>query len=587
MTRLWNQPADFADEMVAGFVRANGRWARRVAGGVSRSTRSESAEVAVVIGGGSGHYPAFAGLVGPGLAHGAAMGNLFASPSAHQVESVIRASEQGRGALLSYGNYAGDVLHFSAAQDTVRGDGIDCRTVTVTDDIFSSPPGETDKRRGIAGDLTVFKVAGAAAAEGSDLDEVERIAILANERTRSMGVAFTGCTLPGADEPLFSVPEGRMAIGLGIHGEPGIDEVDIPTADGLAELFVERLLNSDEIPSGVTVDGARVVPVLNGLGSVKTEELFVVFSRVADLLEEAGITLVDPQIGEFCTSFDMAGVSLTLFWVDEELERLWLAPTDTPAFRSGSVSRDALVTVETTEEELTEDAIAEASPESHDAAAHIAAALDAVRVIIDEHADELGRLDSIAGDGDHGIGMQRGARAAAEEAAAVLERGAGARSILEHAGDAWSDRGGGTSGALWGVMLRTFGAQLSDTDKITAAAVSTGVTASKEAVMTYGKASVGDKTLVDALVPFADTLEKHLGAGEHLTEAWTAAAEAAAAAAQQTADLMPGLGRARAHGEKSVGTADPGAVSLALIVETVAKRLAEDRNESHSTKGKD
>ena len=587
MTRLWNQPADFADEMVAGFVRANGRWARRVAGGVSRSTRSESAEVAVVIGGGSGHYPAFAGLVGPGLAHGAAMGNLFASPSAHQVESVIRASEQGRGALLSYGNYAGDVLHFSAAQDTVRADGIDCRTVTVTDDIFSSPPGETDKRRGIAGDLTVFKVAGAAAAEGSDLDEVERIAILANERTRSMGVAFTGCTLPGADEPLFSVPEGRMAIGLGIHGEPGIDEVDIPTADGLAELFVERLLNSDEIPSGVTVDGARVVPVLNGLGSVKTEELFVVFSRVADLLEEAGITLVDPQIGEFCTSFDMAGVSLTLFWVDEELERLWLAPTDTPAFRSGSVSRDALVTVETTEEELTEDAIAEASPESHDAAAHIAAALDAVRVIIDEHADELGRLDSIAGDGDHGIGMQRGARAAAEEAAAVLERGAGARSILEHAGDAWSDRGGGTSGALWGVMLRTFGAQLSDTDKITAAAVSTGVTASKEAVMTYGKASVGDKTLVDALVPFADTLEKHLGAGEHLTEAWTAAAEAAAAAAQQTADLMPGLGRARAHGEKSVGTADPGAVSLALIVETVAKRLAEDRNESHSTKGKD
>jgi len=583
MTRLWNQPADFADEMVAGFVRANGRWARRVAGGVSRSTRSESAEVAVVIGGGSGHYPAFAGLVGPGLAHGAAMGNLFASPSAHQVESVIRASEQGRGALLSYGNYAGDVLHFSAAQDTVRADGIDCRTVTVTDDIFSSPPGETDKRRGIAGDLTVFKVAGGAAAEGSDLDEVERIAILANERTRSMGVAFTGCTLPGADEPLFSVPEGRMAIGLGIHGEPGIDEVDIPTADGLAELFVERLLNSDEIPPGVTVDGARVVPVLNGLGSVKTEELFVVFSRVADLLEEAGITLVDPQIGEFCTSFDMAGVSLTLFWVDEELERLWLAPTDTPAFRSGSVSRDALVTVETTEEELTEDAIAEASPESHDAAAHIAAALDAVRVIIDEHADELGRLDSIAGDGDHGIGMQRGARAAAEEAASVLERGAGARSILEHAGDAWSDRGGGTSGALWGVMLRTFGAQLSDTDKITAAAVSTGVTASKDAVMTYGKASVGDKTLVDALVPFADTLEKHLGAGEHLTEAWTAAAEAAAAAAQQTADLMPGLGRARAHGEKSVGTADPGAVSLALIVETVAKRLAEDRNESHST----
>jgi dihydroxyacetone kinase len=578
MTRLWNQPADFADEMVAGFVRANGRWARRVAGGVARSTRSDQPEVAVIIGGGSGHYPAFAGLVGPGLAHGAAMGNLFASPSAHQVESVIRATEQGRGALLSYGNYAGDVLHFTSAQDTVRADGIDCRTVTVTDDIFSAPPGETDKRRGIAGDLTVFKVAGAAAAEGSDLDEVERIAILANARTRSMGVAFTGCTLPGADEPLFSVPEGRMAIGLGIHGEPGIDEVDIPTADGLAELFVERLLSEDEIPEGVSVDGARVVPVLNGLGSVKTEELFVVFSRVADLLEEAGITLVDPQIGEFCTSFDMAGVSLTLFWLDDDLERLWLAPTDTPAFRSGSVSRDALVPVETTEEELQEEEIGEASPESHDAAAHIAAALDDVRVIIDEHADELGKLVAIAGDGDHGIGMQRGARAAAQEAAAVVGKGAGARSVLEHAGDAWSDRGGGTSGALWGVMLRSFGTRLSDAGPITAEAVSAGVQASKEAVMSYGKAAVGDKTLVDALVPFADTLDEHIGAGEHLTEAWAAAAAAATTAARQTADLMPGLGRARAHGEKSIGTADPGAVSLALIVETVGKRLAAERN---------
>jgi dihydroxyacetone kinase len=580
MTRLWNQPADFADEMVAGFVRSNGRWVRKVAGGVSRSTRADSPEVAVVIGGGSGHYPAFAGLVGPGLAHGAAMGNLFASPSAHQVESVIRASEQGRGALLSYGNYAGDVLHFSSAQDAVREDGIDCRTVVVTDDIFSASSSEIEKRRGIAGDLTVFKVAGAAAAEGLDLDEVERVAILANDRTRSMGVAFTGCTLPGADEPLFSVPEGRMAIGLGIHGEPGIDEVDIPSANGLAELFVERLLNEAEIPSGVTLKGARVVPVLNGLGSVKSEELFVVFSRVADLLEEAGVVLVDPQVGEFCTSFDMAGASLTLLWVDDELERLWLAPSDTPAFRTGAVDRDALVTVDASNDEVEEDVISESSEESHEAAAHIAAALEAVRVIIDEHADELGRLDSIAGDGDHGIGMQRGARAAAEEAAAVLERGAGARSILEHAGDAWSDRGGGTSGALWGVMLRTFGAQLSDTDAVTAEAVSSGVKASTEAVMTYGKASVGDKTMIDALVPFADTLEERVSAGEHLTEAWAAASKAAATAAEKTADLMPGLGRARAHGEKSLGTADPGAVSLALIVETVGKQLAEDRDES-------
>ncbi|MCJ1687103.1 dihydroxyacetone kinase family protein [Rathayibacter sp. VKM Ac-2927] len=573
MTRLWNEPADFADDMVDGFVRANGRWVRKVVGGVSRSTRSEEPEVAVVIGGGSGHYPAFAGLVGPGLAHGAAMGNLFASPSAHQVESVIRASEQGRGVLLSYGNYAGDVLHFTAAQDAVLADGIDCRTVTVTDDIFSAKPEEAHKRRGIAGDLTVFKVAGAAAAAGYAIDDVERVAVLGNARTRSLGVAFTGCTLPGADEPLFSVPEGRMAVGLGIHGEPGIDEVDIPSAAELAELFVTHLLADAEIPEGVSVDGARVVPVLNGLGSVKSEELFVVFSTIADLLEARGITLVDPQVGEFCTSFDMAGVSLTLFWVDEELETLWTAPSDTPAFRTGAVDGGALVAVTATQAEEVAAEVGEASEESRAAAARLSDAIAAIRDVIDANADELGRLDSIAGDGDHGIGMQRGARAAAQEAADVLERGAGAQTLLTRAGDAWSDRAGGTSGALWGVILRSVGEALGDDRAVSAREVSAGVTAASDAVRGYGKASVGDKTMVDALVPFAETLAEQAGAGDALADAWGAAAGAARSAADATSDLMPGLGRARSHGEKSLGTPDPGAISFALIVEAIAPQL--------------
>ncbi|KZC96455.1 dihydroxyacetone kinase family protein [Clavibacter tessellarius] len=577
MTRLWNDPADFADDMTDGFVRANGRWVRRVHGGVSRSTRSPEAEVAVVIGGGSGHYPAFGGLVGPGLAHGAAMGNLFASPSSHQVESVIRSSEQGRGALLLYGNYAGDVLHFDDAQETVRADGIDCRTVVVTDDIFSASPDEQAKRRGIAGDLTVFKAAGAAAAAGYDLDDAERVARLANARTRSMGVAFTGCTLPGADEPLFSVPEGRMAIGLGIHGEPGIDETDIPSAAGLAELFVEHLLADAEVPDGVEVRGARVVPVLNGLGSVKTEELFVVYTRVADLLEEAGVVLVDPQVGEFCTSFDMAGASLTLFWLDEELERLWTAPADTPAFRSGAFDGSALETVDAREADEAEDAIPEASEASRRAAGRIAGALDAVRATVEEHADELGRLDAVAGDGDHGIGMLRGSRAASARATAAVEAGAGARTVLRIAGEAWSDKGGGTSGALWGLILRAVGDALADDGDApaTAEAVSAGIGAARDAVMGHGKAAVGDKTMVDALVPFAEVLAGRLGSGAGLDDAWAAASTAAREAADATAALKPGIGRARSHGDRSVGTPDPGAVSLALIAAAVGRSLGE------------
>ena len=569
MTRLWNEPEDFADEMTDGFVRANGRWVRRVAGGVTRSTRSEEPTVSLVIGGGSGHYPAFGGLVGHGLAHGAAMGNLFASPSAQQVESVIRASEQGRGTLLSYGNYAGDVLHFTEAQDKLRAEGVDCRTVTVTDDIFSAPATEKERRRGIAGDLTVFKAAGAAAAAGYDIDGVERAAILANDRTRSMGVAFTGCTLPGADKPLFSVPEGRMAIGLGIHGEPGIDEVDIPTADGLAELFVERLLDDAEIPEGVSVNGARVVPILNGLGSVKNEELYIVFARVAELLEQAGIEIVDPQVGEFCTSFDMAGVSLTLLWLDDELETLWTAPADTPAFRTGSVDTASLVQRGEIDDSVADEVIPEASDDSRRAAAAIVKALEAVQAVIDENADELGRIDAIAGDGDHGIGMKRGSHAGADAARAALAKDAGAQSVLASAADAWSNKGGGTSGAIWGVILRTVGEHLGDTVPVKATAVAQGLDAARQSVMDFGKAKVGDKTMVDALVPFAETLSEHVGSGARLTDAWTAASTAAKTAADGTADMMPGMGRARSHGDKALGVVDPGALSLAMIAAAV------------------
>ncbi|MCR2802182.1 dihydroxyacetone kinase family protein [Microbacterium sp. zg-Y818] len=574
MTRLFNDPDDFAEETIEGFVAASARWVRPVTGGVVRSTRGDEPTVAVVIGGGSGHYPAFGGLVGPGLAHGAAMGNLFASPSAHQVHSVATAAHEGRGVLLSFGNYAGDVLHFGQAQERMREAGIDCRTVLVTDDVWSAPKDELDRRRGIAGDLVVFKVAGAAAEEGSDLDDVERVARLANARTRSFGVAFGGCTLPGADGPLFDVPAGRMAVGLGIHGEPGIDEVDVPTAAELAEMFVAKLL--DELPEGVRLPGARVVPILNGLGSVKYEELFVVYRSIDRLLTEAGAVVVSPEVGEFCTSFDMAGASLTLLWLDDELERLWLAPCDTPAFRRGSVpdrravTDDEIAAVDDTRE------IGAAGDASRGVAALIARAVQDMAAMLDAHADELGRLDRVAGDGDHGIGMQRGSRAAAEAAKAAVDASAGARTTLQHAGDAWADKGGGTSGAIWGEMLAALGAVLGDDDEVTAERVASGVVGMKDAVMAFGKALPGDKTMIDAIVPFADDLAERVAAGDALADAWAHAAEVATAAAQQTSELTARVGRARSHGDKSLGTPDPGAVSFALVAHTVLDLLKED-----------
>jgi dihydroxyacetone kinase len=582
MTRLFNEPAAFADEMIEGFVASHGRWVRRVSGGVVRNTKTTPDTVALVIGGGSGHYPAFAGLVGQGLAHGAAMGNLFASPSAQQIYSVAKAANNGAGVLLGYGNYAGDVLHFNQAQDRLRKEGIDCRSIAVTDDVSSAPPEERGKRRGIAGDLTVFKVAAAAAEAGYSMDATVEIAARANDRTRSFGVAFTGCTLPGADHPLFSVPEGRMAVGMGIHGEPGIGETDIPTADELAELLVAKLLT--EIPDGIAIAGeaagTRVVPILNGLGSVKYEELFVVYRRVARLLADAGLEAVDPQVGELVTSFDMAGTSLTLFWLDDELESLWNAPADAPAFRRGAVTAAALEAgAGGTDNGALADvelSIPDATEESRAGAARVLAALGAAKDVVDANADELGRIDAIAGDGDHGIGMERGVRAAVGAASDAVARGAGAGTTLHFAADAWADKAGGTSGALWGMALRAVGDAVGDSNAPDAGAVAAGVAQAAAAIMDFGKAKPGDKTLVDVLVPFRDSLAVGVDAGKSLTDAWGTAASVAQQAAEDTAQLLPLMGRARPHAEKSLGTPDAGAVSMALIVRAIHNTLSED-----------
>ena len=333
----------------------------------------------------------------------------------------------------------------------------------------------------------MFKIAGAAAERGLDLADVARLAQRAAERTRTLGVAFSGCTLPGADAPLFTVPDGKMAIGLGIHGESGISAIDLPTADAVAELLVDRLLG--ERPA----DGSRrVVPIVNGLGSVKYEELYVVYRHIARLLTAAGIETVTPEVGEFCTSFDMAGLSLTLFWPDQELEELWADPADAPAYRRGAVPTN-LTAVSDIFANAPAD-IPPSSPESQAAAILINVALQAVRTVIDDNADELGRIDAVAGDGDHGIGMQRGARAAADAAAKTVARAGGAHTVLTRAGEAWSDRAGGTSGVLWGLALRTLAGQFDDHTPPTTANIADGVRAAATAIQDFGKAKIGDAT---------------------------------------------------------------------------------------------
>lgn len=571
MTRIFNDPSDFAEEALAGFCDLHSDLVRQVPGGAVRRRRSASPKVAVLAGGGSGHYPAFAGLIGAGLADGAVVGNIFTSPSAQQAYSVAKAAENGAGVIFAYGNYAGDVMNFGMASERLAAEGIAVENVLVTDDIASAPPSESGKRRGIAGDFTVFKVMGAAAEAGAGLADVVRLGRKANERTRSIGSAFQGCTFPGAEAPLFTLEDRKMGLGLGIHGEPGLFDTELPPARELGQELVSRVLA--ETPHGA---GSRIAVILNGLGSTKHEELFVLWLTVAPLLRAAGYTLVMPEVGELVTSLDMAGVSLTVTWLDDELEPLWTAPAETPAYRRGTA---ALPAGDATAEQAAD---AAAGPEAYEAgessrayADNCVAALGAARAALHEAEQRLGDLDAVAGDGDHGRGMVRGIDAAAAAAAEVFSRGAGAGAVLAAAGDAWADKAGGTSGVLWGAGLRAFGESLGNEQSPGVDELAAAVQSFASRIVELGQAEVGDKTMVDALVPFTETYCRLAGGGSAPPEAmWVQAAGAAAAAAEGTAALRPRKGRARPLAEKSLGTPDPGATSLAMIFSVVGPHLS-------------
>lgn len=329
MTRLYNDPTQFKEDFIDGFTQAYSRYVRRVpnAAGVLALNAPRQGKVTVLIGGGSGHYPAFAGYVGEGLADVAVIGDVFTSPPGEQVYRCTKAAHGGAGVLYSYGNYSGDVLNFDMAALRCGNDGIDVRTVVVTDDVASAPPDQIEDRRGIAGDFYVFKVAGASAARGDSLDDVEALTRLANSRTRSFGVAFSGCRLPGQKEDLFVVDPGRMELGLGLHGEPGIQSADMMPASEIAKLMVDTVLADKPVDAG-----NKVAVLLNGLGNTKYEELFVLYKSIHKQLEANGLALHDPFVGEFATSLNMAGCSLTLLWLTDELQALHDAPAITPAF---------------------------------------------------------------------------------------------------------------------------------------------------------------------------------------------------------------------------------------------------------------
>lgn len=332
MRKLINKPEDFVEEVIEGIMMAYGDRMRLHNGDsriVLRNPPARPGKVAIVTGGGSGHLPVFLGYVGRGMLDGCAVGNVFASPSSQKMFEMIKAVNSGAGVLCLYGNYGGDNLNFDMACEMAEFEDIKTRTVRVRDDVASSPPELAEKRRGVAGMVYAFKVAGAAAEEGLNLDQVAAVAQKALDNIRTMGVALSPCVVPQVGKPTFSIKENEIEIGMGIHGEPGIEVREMMTADAVASLIFDKIAAELDL-----VDGSEVSVMVNGLGATPLEELLIVYRAVAKLLAARGVKVFMPHVGEFATSMEMAGLSVTILRLDEELKRYLRAPASTPFYTS-------------------------------------------------------------------------------------------------------------------------------------------------------------------------------------------------------------------------------------------------------------
>jgi dihydroxyacetone kinase-like protein len=330
MKKILNDPSELVAEMLDGLLKAHGGLLSFAAGDHHCIVRADSpveGKVALATGGGSGHLPVFLGYVGKGLLDGCAVGDVFQSPSADQMFEVTKHIHGGKGAVYIYGNYGGDVMNFDMAAEMADLEDIEVRTVLVRDDVASAPPEEADRRRGVAGMVFAFKVAGAKADLGGSLDEVEGVAQKALANIRTMGVALSPCTVPMAGRPTFSIGEDEMEIGMGIHGEPGVKREKLKPADEVAERMVSTILVDMPLAAG-----DQVAVMVNSLGATPPEELYILFRKVYGMLTDRGVEIYRAYIGEYATSMEMAGASITLFRLDDELRELLDHPAQSPFF---------------------------------------------------------------------------------------------------------------------------------------------------------------------------------------------------------------------------------------------------------------
>ena len=577
MKKLINAPEDAVPEMLSGIAYMNPEVVFEQKYRIIRRKELKREKVALLSGGGSGHEPAHAGYVGEGMLDAAVCGDIFASPSQIQVYQGIKEAAGDKGVLLIIKNYSGDVMNFTNAAEMAKEEGIPVESVKVEDDIAVTDSLYTVGRRGVAGTVLVHKAAGAAAEKGLDLDEVKRIAQKAADHVRTIGAGYSSCTVPASGVPTFEIKEDEMEYGVGIHGEPGRCREHILGAAELASRMIPQITEDLQIQKN-----DEVVVLVNGFGSTPLQELFIMNYEVSRLLDEMGIRVYRGFAGNYMTSIDMLGCSVSLMKLDEELKKYIDQPCRAPYFRvDGPVRIQPFTPLKKKKNEIPAEMLCKEQwkviRDQRLTIENIAAVVSRMCECIMKNEKSFCKLDSYAGDGDFGMSISKGFRELKREWDELTEEHfstikefllACSMIIMEHCG--------GASGPIWGSAFRSAALQagerryltLQEFAEVMRAAV-TGI--QKTGERSFGRGAViGDKTLIDALIPCAEAVRTAAESDGTWEAAFRSGALAAVKGAEETKKIVARMGRAGTVGERSLGYPDAGAYALGVIFTEIA-----------------
>lgn len=581
MKKIINKPENVVLEMCKGMVLAHPELNLIEKYKVIKKEQINKNKVSIISGGGSGHEPAHAGYVGKGMLDAAVCGDVFASPSQIQIYQAIKETASDKGTLLVIKNYSGDMMNFKNAAYLAEEDGIQVDYVKVDDDIAVQDSLYTVGRRGVAGTVLVHKIAGAAAERGYDLPKVKEAAENAIANVKSIGIGLTSCTVPAKGTPTFEIAEDEMEFGVGIHGEPGIRREKIISADELAERMVTALLKEIGIEDGK----GEVAVLINGFGSTPLQELYLLNHSVIRELSRRKVTIARTFVGNYMTAIDMAGASISIMKLDENLKSLLSEECDTPALKLKgevpAVTYDEIIgTAEAPKVSYEVQTNKEYSvvTENRLTLNNIIFMVDQMSECIIRNEIPFCELDSHAGDGDFGMSVAKGFKQLKAEWHEILENKSNdIGNFLEACSIVIMEHCGGASGPIWGSAFRAAGKNTESKTELTLTEFAEMIQASVKGIQATGERSfgrgavVGDKTLIDALVPYADTLTSSAAEGESLKHALVKAAEAAVEGAKSTEQIVARMGRAGTVGERSLGYPDAGAHGLGVIFTEVAQ----------------